>query len=89
MVSFDLSFLSMLIEDIVEEEGALWTEGRILWLYINRCYYQVKRVQFLNSSYHLYVGVSSGAAFRASGCFFYFLSLNFFLKDCMQTYLFL
>ena len=27
MVSFDLSFRSILIEDIVEDEGELWTEG--------------------------------------------------------------
>ena len=29
MVSFDLSFISMLIEEIVEDEVSIWTEGSI------------------------------------------------------------
>ena len=58
MVSFDLSFRSMFIEEIVEDEGVLLTEGIISWLFINRSYYQVKTVQvfddafFLVSAYH-------------------------------------
>ena len=36
MVSFDLSFRSMLIGVIVEDEGELFTEGIISWLSINR-----------------------------------------------------
>ena len=32
MVSFDLSFKSMCIEDIVEDEGEIWTEEGISWL---------------------------------------------------------
>ena len=35
----------MLIEDIVEDEGELWTEGSISWISINRYYYHGKRVQ--------------------------------------------
>ena len=34
----------MLVEDIVEDEGALWTEGSILWLSVNRGSYQGKRL---------------------------------------------
>ena len=33
-MSFDLGFISIFIEDIVEYKGALWTEGISSWLYI-------------------------------------------------------
>ena len=36
MVSFDFSVRSILIEEIVEDEGALWTEGLISWISSNR-----------------------------------------------------
>ena len=35
MVSFDLSFRSMLIGVIVEDEGEMFTEGIISWLSMN------------------------------------------------------
>ena len=38
MVSFYLSFKSRLIEEIVEDEGAIWTDERISWISINRGY---------------------------------------------------
>ena len=63
MVSFDFSFRSMLIEEIVKDEGALWTKGGISWLSINRGSYRVKIVQVDDGAFHPCVGVSSGAAF--------------------------
>ena len=48
MVSFDLSFILMLMKDIFEDEGALWTEGRISWISINRDSYQINKVQVIN-----------------------------------------
>ena len=70
MVSFDLSFISMLIEEIVEDEGAIWTEGRILCLYINRNYYQGNMLQVVYGVFCSCVRVSLGAAFWSYGCFF-------------------
>ena len=58
MVFFDLSFKSMLIEEIVEDKGSLWTYGRISWLSINRGFYEVNKVHVfmvpfvLASAYH-------------------------------------
>ena len=58
MVFFDLSFKSMLIEDIVEDKVSLWTYGRISWLSINRGFYEVNKVHVfmvpfvLASAYH-------------------------------------
>ena len=60
MVSFDLSFRSMLIEDIFEDEGSLCTEGIILWLTINKGSYRVRRVQVLYGSIRPCFDVSSG-----------------------------
>ena len=60
----------MLIKDIVEDEGALYTEGRILWLYINRGSYQGKRVQVFDDAFRLCVSVSLRVAFRVPGFFF-------------------
>ena len=57
MVSFDLSFRSMLIEDIVEDDGALWTEGIISWLSINRGSYHGKNVQVVNGTFFPCVGI--------------------------------
>ena len=36
MVSLNLSFRSTYIKEIVEDEEALWTEGSISWLFINK-----------------------------------------------------
>ena len=86
MLSFDLIFISILNEDIVEDEGALWDEKRISWLPINIVSYQGKRVQFVYGSFCTCViaslggGVSSGADFRESGCFFEFFN-NIKLKN--------
>ena len=63
MVSFDLSFRSMLIEEIVEDEGALWNEGIILCLFINRGYYQVNMLQVVYGAFCNCSGVSPGATF--------------------------
>ena len=51
MVSFDLSFRSVLIDDIVEDEGSLWTQGIILWISTNRGYYKGKRVQVFDGDF--------------------------------------
>ena len=45
MVSFDLSFRSMFIEEIVEDEEAFWTEVIISWLSINRGSCHGKKLQ--------------------------------------------
>ena len=53
MVSFDSIFRSMLIKYIVEEEGALWTEGRISWLSINIGSSKDKRYSLLMVTFFL------------------------------------
>ena len=69
MVTFDFSFRSMLIEDIVEDEGSLWTEGSISWLSINISYYNGKRVQVAGGDFCpcIDVGVLLGAAYFTAG----------------------
>ena len=51
MVYFGFSFRSMLIKEIVEYEGTLWTGGSALWLYINRGSYKGKRVQVADGAF--------------------------------------
>ena len=58
MVSFDLCSISMLIEDIVEDERALWTEGIISWIFINRGSYHGNRVQVVNGAFFFCVDLS-------------------------------
>ena len=58
MVSFDLSFRSMLIEEIVEYEGALWTEGSISWLSNNRGSYHGKKVHVVDCAFLHCISVS-------------------------------
>ena len=60
MVFFDLSFRSISTEDIVEDERALWTEGIISWLSINRGSYYFKRVQVIYGDFRPCVVVLSG-----------------------------
>ena len=50
MVSFGLSFISMLIEDIVEVKVSLWGEDSSSWKSINLVYYQDKRLQVINDA---------------------------------------
>ena len=64
MVSFDMSFRPMPIKEIVEEEGALLTEGIISWLSIDRGYSQGNKVQVVNGSFCTCIGVLSGSAYR-------------------------
>ena len=97
MVSFDLSFRSMLTEEIVEDEGAIWTEVSISWISINRVYYHDKRVQFVDGSFRpcICVGVLSGEGYPWEGsrsvsgvCFFCFWikqNSNPQKQDRMQT----
>ena len=63
MVSFDLRFRLMLIKDIFEDEGALWSEGSISWIFINGGSYQENRVQVADDNFCTCVGLSLGAAF--------------------------
>ena len=70
MVSFGLSFISRLIKEIVEDEGVLWTKGRILCPSINISSYQVNRLQIVNGDFFPCADVSSGAASGAYGWFF-------------------
>ena len=98
MVFFDLSFRSISTEDIVEDERALWTEGIISWLSINRGSYYFKRVQVIYGDFRPCVVVLSGGgrivgwvlgAFRSSGCLFVCFEqtkLKTQKQDCMQTY---
>ena len=51
MVAFDLSFRSMLIKDIFEDEGVLWTEGSTSWLPINIGSSQGKLVQVVDGDF--------------------------------------
>ena len=69
MVSYDLSLISMLIDDIVEDKGALWDDGRISWISIYRGSYNGKRVQVFDGDFRPYtgVGVLSGAAYNQAG----------------------
>ena len=41
----------MFIDEIVEDERALWTEGSISWLSINRGSYQGKRLKIVDSDF--------------------------------------
>ena len=59
-MSFDLGFRSMLIKEIVEDKGSLWTEGIISWISINRGSSQGKRVQIVDSDFFPCVVVLSG-----------------------------
>ena len=47
----------MLIKDIVEDEGVICTEDRILWSPINRGSYKVKRLQVVGFTFSPCVGV--------------------------------
>ena len=100
MVSLDFIFRSILIEEIVEGEGALWADGSISWLSINRGSYCGKRVQVVDSAFLPCVGVLSGASYFREGSWIV-LSVWFhfcvFLanktqktkhktQDCIQTY---
>ena len=69
MASFDLSFRSMFIKEIVEDEGSLWTEGSTSGLSINRGSYHDNRVQVVDVSSRSYVGVRvfPGAAYCRAG----------------------
>ena len=51
MVSFYLSFRSILINEIVKEEGTLCNDGGSSWLSINRGSYQGKRVQVVDGDF--------------------------------------
>ena len=51
MVSFGFSFTSMFIDEIVEYEGALWTEGSISRILINRDSHHINRVNFVDDSF--------------------------------------
>ena len=53
----------MLIEEIVEDEGELWTKGEISWLSINIGPYQGNRVQVVNSAFRPCGGISPGVTF--------------------------
>ena len=53
----------MLIEDIVEDEGAFWTDGTFSWLFINKSYYLENRVQAVDGTVSPYADVSLEAAF--------------------------
>ena len=67
MVSFDLSFRSMLIEEIFEDEVALCTKGRISCLSIIIGSYHGKKVQVFNDEFRTCVSVLSGSVNCQSG----------------------
>ena len=70
MVFFDLSFKSMLIEEIVEDKGSLWTYGRISWLSINRGFYEVNKVHVFYGAFRPCVGISRGTVYCFRGRLF-------------------
>ena len=57
----------MLIEEIVEDEGELWTKGEISWLSINIGPYQGNRVQVVDGAFFPCISASLGEVFGASG----------------------
>ena len=63
MLCFDLSFRSILIEEIFEDEGALLTKGSISWLSIDRGSYHDKRVQVVDGDFLHFFGVLFGAVY--------------------------
>ena len=68
----------MLIEDIVEDEGALWTEGVFSWLSINIGSSQGKRLQVVDGNFHPCVGISPGSAYCWGRGFERLLAFRFF-----------
>ena len=72
MVSFDLSSISMMTKEIVEDEVALFTERIISVLSINIFYYQGNIVQVVDSSFCFCISVLLGASFCAPGQFLSF-----------------
>ena len=84
-VSFDLSFISIYIKDIVEIKGELWHKGRSLYLSINICSYQCNRVQFVNCSFFTCVNIMLEVMFWSSVYFFEFCFIknsNIIKHDC-------
>ena len=67
MVSVDLGFISKLIEDIVEYEGAIWNERSLSLLSINRGSYHVNRVQVVDGEFFPCASVFFGAAYCWEG----------------------
>ena len=63
MVYFDLSFRSMLIKEIVEDKGELWTEGISLHLSINIGSHQGNMVQVVGGAFYPCVGTFLGSSF--------------------------
>ena len=63
MVSCDVSFRSMLIEDIDEDEGELGTEGRISFLSTNIGTCEVNRVHVVYDAFRHCVVILLGVAF--------------------------
>ena len=74
MMSFDLSFRPLLIDEIVEDEGTLWTDGIISWISINIGSHKGKRVQFTDDAFCSCVVISLGEVFRASSLIFLFFN---------------
>ena len=76
MVTFDFSFRSMLIEKIVEDEGALfWTEGSkfmsiLVYRFLSR---QEAAGCRMESSFHA-LAYRQRRSFEAYGCFHEFLN---------------
>ena len=94
MVSFDLSFRSMLIEEIVEDEGAIWTDRSISWLSVNRGSSQDKRIQVVYGEFFPCIDVFSGAVYCWGRHFKRLVAFSSFLikqisktknQACMQT----
>ena len=88
----------MLTKIIVEDKGALWTEGIISWLSINIVSYQGKRLQGVDGAFLHCVDIPSGAAYSWGRRFKRLVVFSSFLikqnsktkkQDCMQTYNFL
>ena len=73
MVSVDLSFILMLIKEIVEDEVDLFIEGSISGLSINICYYQGSIVQVVDGSFCSCAGVFLKEIFLSTWAVFEFL----------------
>ena len=53
----------MLIEEIFEDEGELWTEGKFSWISINIDSYQSRMIQVVDCAFCPCVVVLLGAAY--------------------------
>ena len=75
----------MLIEEIVEDEGAIWTDRSISWLSVNRGSSQDKRIQVVYGEFFPCVDVFSGAVYRWGRHFKRLVAFSVFLLTKLKN----